>query len=154
MLAGLITGNQTRQTWYAKNSPWIFLIQRALEDLLEGLGIKEVIFTRIDEAACPYFESGYGAVIHKQGDIGVLGKTESPGIESFGLKQDAYVFELDLSAVMTHMPDQIGQTLCRDILPFPRCDPDRGPADSVGDVMGQMKTIAEKRISGGRHVFV
>ncbi len=146
MLAGLITGNRDQQSWYAKKQPVDFFdLKGGIEDLLEGLGIPEVHFTRVDEAACPYFEPGYGAKIHKQGDIGVLGKLSQPVLKSFGLKQDAYVFELDLSAVMAHMPDQIQAK------PLPRY-----PAISqdvtlivdrqipVGDVMDQMKTIAEK----------
>jgi phenylalanyl-tRNA synthetase beta chain len=146
MLAGLITGNRTRQTWYAKKQPVDFFdLKGAIEDLLEALGIKEAIFTRIDEAACPYFEPGYGAKIHKQGDIGVLGKLSHPVLRSFGLKQDAYVFELDLSAVMAHMPDQIQ---ARPLPRYPSVSQDVtlivDRQIPVGDVMGQMKTIAEK----------
>ena len=146
MLGGLITGYRTQQTWYAKKQPMDFFdLKGAIEDLLEGLGIGEVIFTGIDESVCPYFEPGYGAKIHKQGDIGVLGKLGHPVLKRFGLKQDAYVFELDLSAVMAHMPDQIQ---ARPLPRYPSISQDVtlivDQQIPVGDVMGQMKTIAEK----------
>jgi phenylalanyl-tRNA synthetase beta chain len=146
MLAGLITGNRTRQTWYGKKQPMDFFdLKGAIEDLLEGLGIEEVMFTRIDEAACPYFEPGFGAKIHKQGDIGVLGKLSHPVLRSFGLKQEAYVFELNLPAVMAHMPDQIQ---ARPLPRYPSISQDVtlivDRQIPVGDVMDQMKTIAEK----------
>lgn len=104
-----------------------------------------MIFSRIDEAVCPYFEPGCGAKIYKQGDIGVLGKLRHPVLKSFGLKQDAYVFELDLSAVMAHMPDQIQ---AKPLPRYPSISQDVtlivDQQIPVGDVMGQMKTIAEK----------
>lgn len=146
MLAGLITGSRTRQTWYGKKQPMDFFdLKGAIEDLLEGLGIEAVMFTRIDEAACPYFEPGFGAKIHKQGDIGVLGKLSHPVLRSFGLKQEAYVFELNLPAVMAHMPDQIQ---ARPLPRYPSISQDVtlivDRQIPVGDVMDQMKTIAEK----------
>lgn len=146
MLAGLITGSRTRQTWYGKKQPMDFFdLKGAIEDLLEGLGIEEVMFARIDESSCPYFEPGFGARIHKQGDIGVLGKLSHPVLRSFGLKQEAYVFELDLPALMAHMPDQIQ---ARPLPRYPSISQDVtlivDRQIPVGDVMDQMKTIAEK----------
>ncbi len=146
MLSGLITGNRTRQTWYTKKQPMDFFdLKGMVEDLLEGLGIHGGIFTRLDEAACPYFEPGYGAKIHKQGDIGVLGKLSRPVLKSFGLKQDAYAFELDLSAVMSHMPDQIQ---ARPLPKYPSISQDVtlivDRQIPVGDVLGEMTAIAEK----------
>jgi phenylalanyl-tRNA synthetase beta chain len=146
MVAGLMTGNRTRQTWYSKKQPMDFFdIKGVVEDLLEGLGIDEVSFTRLQGAVSPYFEPGYGAKIQTQKDLGVLGKISRPVLKQFGLKQDAYVFELNLAAVMACMPDQIQAK------PLPRY-----PSISqdvtlivdhqvpVGDILGQMKTIAQK----------
>jgi phenylalanyl-tRNA synthetase beta chain len=146
MVAGLMTGNRTRQTWYSKKQPMDFFdIKGVVEDLLEGLGIDEVSFTRLQGAVSPYFEPGYGAKIQTQKDLGVLGKISRPVLKQFGLKQDAYVFELNLAAVMACMPDQIQAK------PLPRY-----PSISqdvtlivdhqvpVGNILGQMKTIAQK----------
>jgi phenylalanyl-tRNA synthetase beta chain len=146
MVAGLMTGNRTQQTWYAKKTPLDFFdLKGAVEDLLEGLGIDDVNFTPMADADGPYFESGFGANIHKQGNLGVLGKISRPVLKGFGLKQDAYVFELNLAVLMAHVPDQIQSK------PLPRY-----PSISqdvtlivdrqlpVGEVLGEMKAIAQK----------
>jgi phenylalanyl-tRNA synthetase beta chain len=145
-VAGLMTGNRTQQTWYSKKQAMDFFdLKGAVEDLLEGLGIDQVTFTRLADADAPYFESGFGAKIHSQGNLGVLGKISPPVLKRFGLKQDAYVFELDLAAVMANMPDQIQAK------PLPRYPSisqdvtlivdDQVP---VGDVLEEMKAIAQK----------
>jgi len=145
-VAGLMTGNRTPQTWYSKKQPMDFFdIKGVVEDLLEGLGIDQVTFTRLPDADAPYFESGFGAKIASQGDLGVLGKISPPVLKRFGLKQDAYVFELNLAALITRMPDQIQAK------PLPRY-----PSISqdvtlivdrqvpVGDVLEEMKAVAQK----------
>ncbi|MFN2435833.1 MAG: phenylalanine--tRNA ligase subunit beta [Desulfotignum sp.] len=146
MVAGLMTGNRIQQAWFAKKQALDFFdLKGVVEDLLEGLGIDDVNFTRLADADGPYFESGFGAKIHKQGDLGNLGKISRPVLKRFGLKQDAYVFELNLAALMAHMPDQIQSK------PLPRY-----PSISqdvtlivdrqipVGGVLGEMKDIAQK----------
>jgi phenylalanyl-tRNA synthetase beta chain len=143
-LAGLMTGNRTQQTWYARKQPMDFFdLKGAVEDLLEGLGIDQVTFTRLADA--PYFESGFGAKIYSQEDLGVLGKISPPVMKRFGLKQDAYVFELNLAAVMAHMPDQIQAkplprypSISQDMTLIVDCQV------PVGDVLEEMKAIAQK----------
>jgi phenylalanyl-tRNA synthetase beta chain len=145
MVAGLITGNRTRQTWYCKKQPLDFFDLKGLvEGLMEGLGIIDVDYARLDKQSCPYFAPGYGARISKDGvDLGIFGKVDVRVLKNFNLKQKAYVFELDLAAVMGQVPRQI------QAVPLPRF-----PSISqdvtlivdqqipVGDVLGQMKTIA------------
>ena len=145
-VAGLMTGNRTQQTWYSKKQPVDFFdIKGVVEDLLEGLGIDQVTFSRLADEDAPYFESGFGAKIHSHGDLGFLGKISAPVLKRFGLKQDAYVFELSLSAVMAGMPDKIQAK------PLPRY-----PSISqdvtlivdrqlpVGDVLEEMNAVAQK----------
>ncbi len=146
MLAGLITGNRTSQTWYSKKQPVDFFdLKGVVEDLLAALGMDDGVFDRLDDQTCPYFEPGYGARISKNETLGFLGKVRSQVLKNFGLKQDAYVFELDLAAVMAQMPSQIQAA------PLPRFPSisqditlivDRNIP--VGDVLDQMKTIAGK----------
>jgi phenylalanyl-tRNA synthetase beta chain len=146
MVAGLMTGNRVQQTWYTKKQPMDFFdLKGAVEDLLEGLGIGDAVFTRLDDMTCPYFEPGYGARIHKHGDLGVLGRISGPVLKQFGLKQNAYVFELNLAAVMARMPDQIQ---AKPLPRYPSISQDvtlivdhRVP---VGDVLEQLKVISEK----------
>jgi phenylalanyl-tRNA synthetase beta chain len=141
-----MTGSRTQQAWYSKKQPLDFFdIKGRVEDLLEGLGIEDVTVSRLEEEACPYFESGYGAKIHKQEDLGFLGKISRPVLKNFGLKQDAYVFELNLAALMVHMPDKIQ---ARPLPRFPSISQDVtlivDRQIPVGDVLGEMKAIAEE----------
>jgi phenylalanyl-tRNA synthetase beta chain len=145
IVAGLITGNRTHQTWYGKKQPLDFFdLKGAVEDLLDAVGIADAEYAAVEADSCPYFASGHGAQVTKDNTIlGFLGKMAKPVLKHFGLKQDAYVFELDLAAVMGQMPRQIKA------LPLPRF-----PSISqditlivdhqvpVGDVFGQMKAIA------------
>ncbi|MCF8091471.1 MAG: phenylalanine--tRNA ligase subunit beta [Desulfotignum sp.] len=151
MVAGLITGNRTHQAWYSKKQPLDFFdLKGMMEDLLEALGIFDADYNRSEHSACPYLESGQGARVSKNNTVlGHLGKIATPVLKKFGLKQRAYVFELDLTAVMGQVPQQIQS------VPLPRF-----PSISqdvtlivdqqipVGDIMGQMKTIA------GNHALV
>ncbi|MEX1298515.1 MAG: phenylalanine--tRNA ligase subunit beta [Desulfotignum sp.] len=146
MVAGLMTGNRTQQTWYAKKTPLDFFdLKGVVEDLLEGLGIDDVNFTRMADADSPYFESGFGAKIHKQVNLGVLGKISRPVLKGFGLKQDAYVFELNLAALMAQVPDQIQS---KPLPRFPSISQDVtlivDRQIPVGEVLGEMKTVAQK----------
>jgi phenylalanyl-tRNA synthetase beta chain len=146
MVAGLMTGSRTQQAWYSKKQPLDFFdIKGRVEDLLEGLGIEDVVVSRLEDEACPYFESGYGAKMHKQEDLGFLGKISRPVLKNFGLKQDAYVFELNLAALMAHMPDKIQ---ARPLPRFPSISQDVtlivDRQIPVGDVLGEMKAIAEE----------
>jgi phenylalanyl-tRNA synthetase beta chain len=147
IVAGLITGNRTHQTWYGKKQPLDFFdLKGVVEDLLDAVGIADAEYFAVEVDSCPYFESGYGAQVTKENTVlGFLGKMAKPVLKHFGLKQDAYVFELDLAAVMGQMPRQIKAT------PLPRF-----PSISqditlivdhqvpVGDVFGQLKAIAVK----------
>ncbi|MCA1794180.1 MAG: phenylalanine--tRNA ligase subunit beta [Desulfotignum sp.] len=147
IVAGLITGNRTHQTWYGKKQPLDFFdLKGVVEDLLDALGIADAEYAAAGAGSCPYFESGHGAKVTKDNIVlGFLGKVATPVLQHFGLKQDAYVFELDLAVVMGQMPRQIKA------LPLPRF-----PSISqditlivdhqvpVGDVFGQMKAIAGK----------
>jgi phenylalanyl-tRNA synthetase beta chain len=144
MLAGLITGNRTSQAWYSKKQPLDFFdIKGVMEDLMDALGVPDVAYKQLDDQTCPYFEPGYGARVSKNETLGFLGKVHRQVLKNFGLKQDAYIFELDLAALMAQMPSQI------QAVPLPRF-----PAISqditlivdrhipVGDVLDQMKDIA------------
>ncbi len=149
MVAGLATGSRSRQTWYSKKQPMDFFdLKGALEDLLDALGIADVRYTPVAGYVCPYFAPGYGACINKDDmELGFLGKVADPVLKHFGLKQDAYMFELDLAALMDKIPRQ------KTALPLPRF-----PSISqditlivdqfvpVGDVIGQMKAIARKQV--------
>jgi phenylalanyl-tRNA synthetase beta chain len=146
MLAGLITGNRTSQTWYSKKQPVDFFdLKGVVEDLLDALGMNDAVYSRLDDQTCPYFEPGYGARISKNETLGFMGKVGRQVLKNFGLKQDAYIFELDLAAVMAQMPLQ---TQASPLPRFPAISQDItlivDRKIPVGDVLDQMKTIAKK----------
>lgn len=146
VVAGLMTGSRRQQNWYAKKQTMDFFdLKGVVEDLMEGLGIGDAAFTPVDGVACPYFEPGYGARIHDQGDLGGVGKISGKVLKQFGLKQDAYVFELNLAAVMARMP---GRIQAKPLPKYPSISQDVtlivDREVPVGDVMAQMKTVADK----------
>jgi phenylalanyl-tRNA synthetase beta chain len=148
MLGGLITGNRTEQSWFSKKTGVDFYdLKGVVEGLLADLMIPDVVFEKMDEAVCPYFERGFGAMV-KSSDVvlGSLGKIAGPVLKNYGLKQDAYVFDFDLAIVLDLMPESI-----QDIpLPrFPSLSRDMtfivAEKIEVGCVLGQMKLFAQKQ---------
>lgn len=107
-VAGLITGNRSEQAWYSKKVPVDFFdLKGFVEGLLSGLFIKDARFSRIEDQ-CPYFEAGHGAVITVGNKVlGNLGKIDSRVLKNYGLKQDAYVFDLSVDAILEVMPKEI-----------------------------------------------
>ena len=145
MVGGLITGNRTEQSWFSKKTAVDFYdLKGVVEGLLKGLMIS-VTFQKMDEAVCPYFERGFGAMV-KVADvpIGSLGKIAGQVLKNFGLRQDAYVFDFDLAAVLGLMSESI-----QDIpLPrFPSLSRDMtfivDGKICVGDILGQVKLFAQ-----------
>jgi len=145
MVGGLITGNRTEQSWFSKKTGVDFYdLKGVVEGLLKGLMIP-VTFQKMDEAVCPYFERGFGAMVNVSDvTIGSLGKIAGPVLKNYGLRQDAYVFDFDLAAMLELMPESI-----QDIpLPrFPSLSRDMtfivDEKICVGDILGQVKLFAQ-----------
>ncbi len=109
MLAGLITGNRSEQSWFSKKEAVDFFdLKGGVEGLLADLFIKDALFLKLQGDACPYFEKGSGALV-KIGDqvVGSLGKMDAQVLKNFGLKQDAYVFEFELAVLLKLIPPSI-----------------------------------------------
>ena len=106
VVGGVITGYRLDQTWYSKKEAVDFFdLKGVVQGLLDALQISGVVYERTDAETCPYFESGYGAKVVKDGQVlGVLGKIASRVGTAFGLKQDAYVFELDMNSLEKSVP--------------------------------------------------
>ncbi len=112
-VAGLLTGNREDQTWYSQKTPLDFYdMKGVVEALFQTLFIEGAEYVRIEDDSCPYFEKGAGAVV-KKGQIaaGTIGKISSEVLKNFGLKQDAFIFDFTLSALMEMMPEQIQASL-------------------------------------------
>ncbi len=109
MLCGLMTGNRTNQTWYSKSEPMDFFdLKGVVQGLLEALFITDVRYEKIQDATCPYFKTGYGAAVTKGGNvICTLGQIDGAVCNAYGLKQNAYVFEMEMDALQAAMPNAI-----------------------------------------------
>ena len=107
MVSGLICGNRADQTWYSKKEALDFYdLKGAVQGLLDGLGIDGAQYALIQDDSHPFLEAGHAATVCV-GDtcIGVLGKVDSDALANYGLKQDAFVFDLELSALMALSPE-------------------------------------------------
>ena len=109
VLGGLITGYRGGQTWYSKKEAVDFFdLKGVVQGLLASLQISGVLYERTDAGTCPYFEPGYGARVVKDGLVlGTLGKIASGVGVAFGLKQDAYLFDLDMESLEKSVPQAI-----------------------------------------------
>jgi phenylalanyl-tRNA synthetase beta chain len=148
MVAGLITGNRSEQTWFSKKEEIDFFdLKGVVEGLLKDLMIDGAQFLKIEEENCPYFERGIGAIV-KVSDmvLGTLGKIGGSVLKNYGLKQDAYVFDFDLNILLDLMPESLNA----DPLPrFPSVSRDMtfivDQEIEVGAILAQMKLFAKKQ---------
>ena len=109
IFAGLITGSRSDQSWYSKKTKIDFFdLKGVIEGFFEGLMIKNLIFEKIEDESCPYYKTGYAAVV-KSNDtlLGTLGKIDGKALKNYGLKQDAFVFDFSLKAIQDLLPCDI-----------------------------------------------
>jgi phenylalanyl-tRNA synthetase beta chain len=109
VIGGLITGYRWDQTWYSrKEAVDFFDLKGVVQGLMDSLQISGVLYEKIDADSCPYFQSGYGARVMRDGLIlGTLGKIASDVGAAFGLRQDAYLFDIDMNSLEKSLPQAI-----------------------------------------------
>lgn len=148
MLAGLITGNRSDQSWFSKKEIIDFFdLKGVVEGLLADLLIRNVRFLKIKDEGCPYFEKGFGAHVELSGQVvGSLGKIDGQVLKNFGLKQDAYVFDFDLVSLLKALPESIQ---ARPLPRFPSISRDMtfivDEKIAVGDILDLLKKNAEQQ---------
>ncbi|OGR26094.1 MAG: phenylalanine--tRNA ligase subunit beta [Desulfobacterales bacterium RIFOXYA12_FULL_46_15] len=147
MVAGLLTGNRSEQTWYAKKSDMDFFdLKGVLEGFFETLMIQKLVFERIEDQSFPYYQKGYAAIV-RSGNvlIGSLGKIDSRVLRNFGLKQDAFVFDFRFDAIQGLLP---GAITARLLSKFPSISRDItiivNRSVTVGRVLEQIETFSGK----------
>lgn len=108
-LAAVLTGPRNISSWHAKSvSVDFFDIKGVVEGLLSHLGISGVSFARATLDDHPYLKAGNGARIEASGrPLGVVGEIDEAVLKNFGLRQAAFVFELDLTSLLDLAPDRI-----------------------------------------------
>ncbi len=148
VVGGLITGCRCDQTWYSKKEVVDFFdLKGVVQGFLDSLQISGVLYERTDAGTCPYFEPGYGAKVVKDGLIlGTLGKIASGVGAAFGLKQDAYLFELDMDGLEKAVPRAIQAV---GLPKFPSISRDMtfivSKRVEVGAMMDTISTFAQKQ---------
>jgi len=107
MVAALWTGLRSDPSWHTKDTDCDFFdIKGVTEGLIGGLNLKDLVFTSLSADSCRYTRPGHTANIFS-GDtgIGLVGEIHPQVLENFGLKQSAFIFELDLNRMVSLTPD-------------------------------------------------
>ncbi len=107
MLGGILSGAASPLSWKVKETPFDFYdLKGVVEGLLDALNIEAVEFTAMPEDQCRYTRPGHTAqIIHNNVMIGQVGELSSDVLKAYDLKQNAFVFELDLTRLYTLIPD-------------------------------------------------
>ncbi|MCP4693459.1 MAG: phenylalanine--tRNA ligase subunit beta, partial [Desulfobacterales bacterium] len=113
MLAGLMTGDRAERSWSAKPTPADFYdLKGVVEALLKSLNIDDARFSAISgKTDARYTRPGHAARIEietspgERRAIGLLGEVHPKVLENFGLKQTAFIFEIDLNKLVPRIPD-------------------------------------------------
>ncbi|MEA1967105.1 MAG: phenylalanine--tRNA ligase subunit beta [Thermodesulfobacteriota bacterium] len=147
MIAGLWTGASSENSWHSKKVECDFFdIKGAVEGLFQALDVGDLNFSRASEEMYPYFKKGYAAVIKKDGRvIGSVGQIDPLVLKNFSLKQNAFVFDIDMSFLLEIVPQSTVSSplpkypsISRDITIIVDCDVE------AGDVHSSIKVIMEK----------
>jgi phenylalanyl-tRNA synthetase beta chain len=109
MLAGLWTGDRLTPGWYSKpQSCDFFDLKGSVESLLEGLQITDTAFTRLGADQTTFTTGGATAKIRIENKtVGIIGQVHPDVLSAYGLKQTAYVFEIDLNLLIDQIPDAV-----------------------------------------------
>lgn len=118
MLSGLWTGSRAPASWHGKKEACDFYdLKGVVEGLLSALGIPGVGFVSLSGKECPYLKQGYGALItHGASVLGALGQVDGVVLKKFGLKQDAFVFDMDMTYLLELVPESL---VCKPLPKFP-----------------------------------
>ncbi|MBF0572917.1 MAG: phenylalanine--tRNA ligase subunit beta, partial [Desulfamplus sp.] len=121
MIAGIWTGLREPISWIVKPSDCDFFdIKGVIQGLCSSLGLDadKTIFEKASSLLCPYYQKGQGAMVKWSGNsdiklVGSLGKISNQVLRNFGLKQDAFVFEMDMETLLTVIepPNSMGKAL-------------------------------------------
>jgi phenylalanyl-tRNA synthetase beta chain len=116
MLAGLWTGPGVKAAWHSRERACDFFdIKGAVEGLVLGLGVSDVSFTALSDDECRYTRAGHTAqIITNRQVVGLVGEICAGVAEPYGLKQQVFIFELDVDKLVPLLPD------AKQMAPIPR----------------------------------
>jgi phenylalanyl-tRNA synthetase beta chain len=109
MLAGLWTGSRFDASWHFRETECDFYdLKGVLEGLFAGLGVADAGFTGMPAKACCTTRPGLTAQIAAGGRLlGSIGELNRNVLKHLGLKQTAFLFELDLETLSSCIPDAL-----------------------------------------------
>ncbi len=109
ILAGLWTGLRQAAGWYAQPVECDFFdLKGAIENLFESLGTDDIHFTRLAPQDCTYTRAGTTArILAGERLLGIVGEVHPGVLKAYDLKQTAFVFEMDLNALIDRIPEGI-----------------------------------------------
>jgi phenylalanyl-tRNA synthetase beta chain len=108
MLVGVMSGNRLDSTWYSKETPCDFFdLKGVLESFLNALFIKDIRFSVLPETDCLYTRKGYSATLFSNDTpIGIMGKVHQEVLDCFDIRQDVFVFEINLKDLAPLVTDE------------------------------------------------
>ena len=116
MLVGLLTGPRDSAAWYTREAACDFFdIKGVVEGLALSIGGVNLSFAALPDDQCRYTRAGHTAqIIHGGQALGVVGEVDATVTDSYGLKQAAFIFELDLEILGGLIPST------KQMAPIPR----------------------------------
>lgn len=116
MLAGLWSGLRSEASWYSKPVECDFYdLKGVVESLFEALRIEGIECVRMPDADCIELRPGSAArLLDGDAPLGIIGEIHPESARRLGLKQTAYIFELDLARIYDRVPES------RKIRPVPK----------------------------------
>ncbi|MCG6909665.1 MAG: phenylalanine--tRNA ligase subunit beta [Deltaproteobacteria bacterium] len=118
MLGAILSGPVSPPHWNATEKPFDFYDMKGIvEGLLNALNVDNIAYTAMPDDRCRYTRPGHTArILHEDADVGLVGELQPDVMQVFDLKQNAYIFELDLTRLYEAIPAFIQ---ARDIPRFP-----------------------------------
>ena len=101
MLVGLWTGRREKAAWHTRETACDFFdIKGTVQGLALALGLAALSFTAVPDGQCRYTRAGHTAQIFHDGlTLGIVGEVDPEVVNTYSLKQKAFIFELDLEAI-------------------------------------------------------
>ena len=105
----VLSGSIVAPSWHGKAVRTDFYdIKGCCEALLEDLHIENASYAAIKDDTAPYLINGQCAEVASQGKrVGVLGKVKPEVLKKFEIKQDVFVVEIDVAALLDVVPDSL-----------------------------------------------
>jgi phenylalanyl-tRNA synthetase beta chain len=116
MLIGIWTGRRAKAAWYTREEACDFFdIKGTVQGLALALGLSPLSFAALPEGQCRYTRAGRTAQVFCGGrPLGLVGEVDAEVVNTYSIKQPAYIFELDLEAVDRLVSDS------KQMAPIPR----------------------------------